>query len=332
MLTILHHLPAGLLDVEPTNLHRVLDGPTLIHLPGRRRQPLFISTLLHGNETTSFYAMRSLLRRHADHQLPRALSLFIGNVAAASRGLRHLDDQPDYNRVWTDGSRPEHGMAQQVLAEMRDLQPFAAVDIHNTSGLNPYYACVNRLEQPFLHLATMFSRVVVYSVRPHTTLTRTFAEFCPAVILECGQPGTPHSVAHAVNYLEGCLHLSAFPAHPVPHQDIELLHTRAIVKIPEEIAFGFGDCEHALCFAPDMDRLNFQELPIGTPIARADDAPHALLSVTDQRGDLVTDEFFTLEDGEIRTICPVIPAMFTLDARIIRQDCLGYLMERMTPP
>jgi hypothetical protein len=29
--------------------------------------------------------------------------------------------------------------------------------------------------------------------------------------------------------------------------------------------------------------------------------------------------------------CPFMPSMFTLDERVIRQDCLGYLMERLLP-
>ena len=34
---------------------------------------------------------------------------------------------------------------------------------------------------------------------------------------------------------------------------------------------------------------------------------------------------------ELFTTRPVMPSMFTLDTKIIRQDCLGYLMERLLP-
>ncbi len=50
MLQELHTLPAGLLETTPRDLEAVLGGPTLIHLPGDREPPLFISVLLHGNE------------------------------------------------------------------------------------------------------------------------------------------------------------------------------------------------------------------------------------------------------------------------------------------
>jgi len=43
MHAVLDRIPPGFLDSGPRELHRVLQGPTLIHLPGRRAQPLFVS-------------------------------------------------------------------------------------------------------------------------------------------------------------------------------------------------------------------------------------------------------------------------------------------------
>ena len=52
---------------------------------------------------------------------------------------------------------------------------FASIDIHNNTGLNPHYGCVNRLDPPFLHLATLFSRIVVYFKRPLGVQSAAFA-------------------------------------------------------------------------------------------------------------------------------------------------------------
>ncbi len=117
MLHQLDQLPADLLQADSRDLHLLLGGPTLIHLPGGREPPLFVSVLLHGNETVGWDAVRGLFQerilRHGELRLPRALSLFIGNVAAAAQGVRHLPDQPDYNRVWPGGElphTPEHDL------------------------------------------------------------------------------------------------------------------------------------------------------------------------------------------------------------------------------
>ena len=99
MLTELHNLPEGILDRDTRSLQDLLGGPTLIHLPGDRQPALFLSVLLHGNETVGWEALRALLRqrlaRYGELRLPRALSIFIGNIAAAAAGVRHLPDQPD---------------------------------------------------------------------------------------------------------------------------------------------------------------------------------------------------------------------------------------------
>jgi len=100
MLTELDYLPNGFLHVEANELHTVLTGPTLIHLPGRRDAPLFVSILLHGNEDTGLKAMQAVLKKYQNQPLPRALSIFVGNIDAARENVRRLEGQLDYNRVW----------------------------------------------------------------------------------------------------------------------------------------------------------------------------------------------------------------------------------------
>ena len=160
MLTILDQLPDGLLHCEARDLQRILPGPTLVHLPGQHAAPLFVSVLLHGNETTGLTATQGLLRKYDGHKLPRSLSIFFGNISAAAQGKRHLDGQPDYNRIWPSagdgtGDLPEHRMMHQVVDEMRARKVFASIDIHNNTGLNPHYGCINRREPRFFHLATL---------------------------------------------------------------------------------------------------------------------------------------------------------------------------------
>ena len=336
MLTVFDAIPDGLTDVDATDLHQLLPGPSLIHLQGRRRQPLFISVLLHGNETTGLHAVQHLLKSFEGRELPRSLSLFIGNVQAARYGMRRLDGQTDFNRLWRGGPDPEHQIAQQVLAEMRERQVFACIDVHNNTGLNPHYACINRLDPQFLHLARLFSRTVVYFIRPNTVLSMAFAELCPAVTVECGQPGQPHGVEHVLEFLDAALHLSELPVQTLSATDVDLFHTVATVTIPEGVNFGFGDGSDNealdLRLAPELDHLNFRELQAGTVIADVLQPQHARLQAWDEQGREQTEHYFKLCDGQLRTTREVMPSMFTLDERVIRQDCLGYLMERYPVP
>jgi len=334
-LAILDRLPEGLLDADARTLHRILPGPTLIHLGGRRPEPLFVSALLHGNEDVGLLALQRLLRSYGEKPLPRALSIFIGNVAAARENVRRLEGQPDYNRIWpgTDVARTrEHAIMEAVVDEMRARRVFASVDLHNNTGLNPHYACVTRLWHPDLQLAALFGRTVVYFRRPLGVQTMAFAELCPSVTCECGKTGDESGVTHAENYLEACLQLAEAPTHPVRAGDVHLFHTVATVQIPVTTRFTFDASPADLVFGEDLEWFNFRELPAGTVFARCNGQDAQCLDVRNEAGEEVGDEFFELEGDLVRLRRPVMPSMLTRDARIIRQDCLCYFMERCPLP
>ncbi len=326
------YLPDGLLGLEANQLTSCLQGPTLIHLAGRQSTPLFVSVLMHGNETVGWEAIKRLLSRYAGGtDLPRSISLFIGNVAAAAKGVRRLEGQPDYNRVWPGtelAGSAEVLMMRQVVDVMRGHQPFASVDIHNNTGINPHYACVNRLDTRFLHLANLFGRTVVYFLRPKGVQSMALAELCPAVTLECGKVGQAHGMEHALEYLEACLHLTEHPVHPLSDHDIDLFHTVAQVKVPESVSFGFLPGQSDIVFLPEIDHMNFRELPGGTPLGMVNGAQRVALDVKDEAGNDVVDRYFSIEEGQLCLQRSVMPSMLTIDEEVIRQDCLCYLMER----
>jgi succinylglutamate desuccinylase len=332
MLSIFHELPEGLLDAPASELYRILPGPSLIHLPGRKPEPLFVSALLHGNEDTGLKALQAVLRKHAGATLPRAMSMFIGNVVAARDGLRRLDGQPDFNRIWpgadTDGL-PEHLMAAAVIGEMRPRNVFACIDIHNNTGLNPHYTCISHLGPQYMHLARLFGRTVVFFTRPKGVLAGAFGEFCPAVAVECGKPGNPGGEEHAAEFVESALHLSELSPQPLPAHEIDLYHTVGIVRVPPEVQFSFNGESVELQFDSGLEYLNFREVPAGTAIARVRPGLDMPLQVIGENDRPMADHYFEVSDGHLLTRTAFVPAMLTLDQRVIRQDCLCYVMERL---
>jgi succinylglutamate desuccinylase len=335
MLQELDHLPEGLLEAESHELDRLLGAPTLIHLRGAREPALFVSVLMHGNETVGWEAIRAVLRdrleRFGELRLPRALSLFIGNVSAAASGVRHLPGQPDYNRVWPGTDRahtPEHDLMADVVRIMAERGLFASLDLHNNTGSNPHYACVNRLDNRFLNLANLFGRIVVYFTRPTGVQSLAMAELCPSVTVECGRVGEQQGIEHARSFIEAALHLARISPHPVASQDIDLFHTVAQVKVREDVGFGFAPEEADLQLNPTIEHLNFCELPRGMAFARIKPGLGIGLDVRDEHGRDVGERYFHVEDHELRLRQPVMPSMLTTNQVIIRQDCLCYLMER----
>jgi succinylglutamate desuccinylase len=332
LLTQLDQLPDGFLTSHAQQLHSLLPHPTLIHLPGRTQKPLFISILLHGNEVTGLQAVQALLKKYQGQTLPRALSIFVGNISAARHNLRRLEGQPDYNRIWPGTlleASSETIMAQQVVDEMSKRSPFASIDIHNNTGLNPHYACINKLGQPFFHLAALFSRTAVYFTNPKGVQSTAFAELCPSVTLECGKPDQKQGTEHALEFIEGCLHLSEHPQHPIAHNDIELFHTVAQVKVRENCSFSYQQSDVDLALDPDLDHMNFTELSPGTIMGKSRDSSQLPVTVHNDEGKEIASHFFKLKDNNLMIKRPLMPAMLTLDERVISQDCFCYLMERM---
>jgi hypothetical protein len=78
--------------------------------------------------------------------------------------------------------------------------------------------------------------------------------------------------------------------------------------------------------AEDLETLNFERVPEGTELGRfSNELPP--IRVIDNMNETVTDRYLLFSENRILTRVPVVPSMFTRDVKIIRQDCLGYLME-----
>jgi len=331
----LNHIPDGLLEIDFQDVHEILPAPALIELPGRQNNPLFVSVLLHGNEPAGFKAMQLLLKQYQDKEMPRSLAVFIGNVYAAKHNLRRLENQPDYNRIWPGTEMKDCAetlLVAEVFALMQARNVFASIDIHNNTGLNPHYACINRLEHRFIQFAALFGRLIVYFQRPTGVQSAAFAEICPAVTLECGRPDQEHGVAHALEFLDSCLHLSEFPQQQARPQDIDLYHTVAQVKIAENINFSFSNTKADLLLDKDLERFNFSEINAGTILGSVNNGTQLPILAQDVSGKNVTDNFFKLDNGKLHITRATMPSMLTLNERVIRQDCLCYLMERICLP
>ncbi|MEL7490149.1 MAG: M14 family metallopeptidase [Pseudomonadota bacterium] len=334
MLTLdrLDHLPEALIDIAPAAITDVFPNPTLIHVKGALEPPLFLSTLLHGNETTSFEVLKTLAKRWSAAAPRRSVFIFVGNVRATAARKRHLPDQPDFNRIWGPGETPHHRLTAGVLEIARSAGLFASIDIHNNTGRNPLYGCVNALRSEDLYLAGAFAPIAVYYQNPPTTQSIAFSHFCPAITLECGQPGDKAGYAAAMALIDHVMALDAFAATTAPTRLYETVG-RVVIQGDAPIAFG-DDEENAngcgIAFRADLEALNFKSVARGAAWARV--GRGAGLRVLDEHGRDISDQFFTQARGAITLKQDVVPAMITRDEAIIREDCLCYFMRPMRTP
>jgi len=326
-LQVLSSLPAGFLECGSRDLYNVLGGPALIHLPGSRPgPPLFISTLLHGNETTGVEALQNLLKNYGECP-PRPVSIFVGNVSAAREGQRFLPGQPDYNRIWAGGRSQEHLIARRVLELMKELDVCACIDIHNNTGRNPHYAIIATRETTHLALARGFSDRVVYATYPDTSCSVAFSELCPSITVEAGVVGDAGGADHVLSFLGACMESDVWLEQDL--DDIDLYHTVAVVRIQDNCSIGLLGENTDVELLPDVDRFNFNMLHPGTKLGTARNGSGDCLTVQTDDPDMVLSDYLVTVDGELRTARQIMPAMLTTDCEIIKMDCLCYLMERL---
>ncbi|MDX2476819.1 MAG: M14 family metallopeptidase [Gammaproteobacteria bacterium] len=328
MLNEMNHIPDGFLDAKAEDLHAVLKTPTLFHLEGSNPQPLFISTLLHGDETTGLYAIQRLLKRYLDTPLPRAISIFIGNIEAAKDNQRRLDTQDDYNRIWPGShhnNSPEKDMMQNITNIMAKKKPFASIDIHNNTGKNPHYGCINILNPHGLVLASKFSDIAVYFTDPKGVQSSAFSDFCPSIVLECGQASDRSGEDHALIYLEKILQMDSLSSGS--SNNLKLYHTIARVTVPKTVSIG--DESKDICLNVELEDSNFKRVDPGTAFASVNSTKEQLIIVNSESHEDITDEYMEIKDNELKFKKPITLSMFTTNERAIRQDCICYFMEEL---
>jgi len=332
-LNLIQNLPKAFLDIKPDSIHELFDAPTLIKIAGDKSPPLFVSILLHGNEYSGLLIMQNILKKYyqeSSFKLPRTLWLFIGNVNAAKEGLRTLDNELDFNRAWPGTPHRENPtvkLVEEVMEHINAEGLFAALDLHNNTGKNPHYGCISMVNEHNKYLASFFNHIGMVFKTPKGVSTMAFDTICPAMTLECSTPGNPLAIEKAVMLIEDLMHMDHFPNKALPSHDLQLVENTATLKIAQDITFGFEEeaGEFDLRIVEGFDRHNFTMLQAGEVFARTNIKKPLIATATN--GEDITDAIIQNKQGELSLKSSLMPAMITLDKRIIAQDCLCYLLE-----
>lgn len=328
---ILDKIPTNFFELKPRDLHQQFGGPTLIDIAGESKETIFISTLLHGNETSSLSIIQKILASFTDSKPPKGIVLFFGNTLAAKSGLRHLTNQADFNRIWEEGELPENKLAMDVMSYARGKKLFASLDIHNNTGKNPNYGCINYLQEDFLKLASHFSHTSVYFTEPSNAQSVAFGKFCPAMTIEAGLSGSQSGIDETVALINYLLQAEQLDWNE-KRRNVDLFHTIARMKVNQKANINFlfeltGNTD--ISFRNNLDDKNFNTIEVGSVLAKAKNLNH--LRVESNDGIDITDEYFELEDNLVKTKKSFVPSMLTQLVYVIKEDCLGYIMESFTP-
>jgi hypothetical protein len=312
--------------------------PALIRIPAAltavNPRARLVACLLHGNEPSGYRAVVDALRRREEY--PFDLWVLIGNVRAATeRGWyahRYLNDQEDFNRVWDSGPATTRmrRCARSMLEELRAADLEAAIDLHNNTGQNPFYAILPEPSLEGMRLAALCADLLLrWSFTAHT-LMEALADRCPTAAVECGLPHLPEGTVFATRVLRRFLDADGFAVPsgalvPRPSRIVEMVHR---VTVHQEVAFTFGtelDDLTDLAIVPGLDEYNFGMLPAGQTIGHIDPGAAMPLLATDMGGRNVTGRLFhATPDGRIVTTEGTTPIMMTTSVEQARRDCLFY--------
>jgi len=338
-LLVLDPFDPALLELDDWSLLRRLGRTTLLRLPGTgEAPPRAVVTLQHGDEPTGLQALLRVLRRR--HRFPFDLHVVIGNVEAALEppGFAHrfLDHQRDMNRLWTLGHADDRQSAA-VLA-LRDhltgLAPSSIVDLHNTSGSNPFHSLVTRTDVASLDLATRFTTTVVHWDQRVGALMEAFDGVLPTAAIECGLAGRPGSLSFALDGVRRWLG-GPDPSPEAALLDHDLLAPMRRVLVDPAVRLRFGgrpDDEVDVTVPVDADHRNGTPTPAGWTLATVGPGTPMPFRVLEPDGRDVTDAVLALRGDEVVVIVDTTPLMMTRTVDAARKDCLTYLLGTRTVP
>lgn len=323
MLKILNKLPEKLYDSAPDELEKLFESPVLIHLNGENSNPILFSCLMHGNETTGFLALQRILNKYRNKSLPRSVSIFIGNIKAASKGLRQLPDEGDFNRIWKE----DNPLAMEMWNEIERLQPEAVIDLHNNSGNNPLYCVLVNKQSEALNLGRLFCDNILIFPQIQGTFEYFWHDKYPSITLEAGIPEDKNNIEIVFNYIDSLLNIQSIKNHKFDDssEKLKIYKHLGTLRIPAECTVGYTGENSDFTINQNLDENNLKTVEAETIFFKS--PSNITPYFTDPYGKDIFDEYFLLKNGEIITKKRMIPTMITTNLRIVKSDCLCYMME-----
>ena len=165
---------------------------------------------------------------------------------------------------------------------------------------------------------------------PKGVSTMAFDEICPAITLECSTPGNEPARKRAFDLIDDLMHMDHFPTKPLPAHDLQLVKNTATIKINANVTFCFEDdvsnsSDMDLTVVKNFDHHNFTLLEENEVFAYSKVAKALLVTSAD--GQDITDEIIQNDNGKLSLKKALMPAMISMDKKIVLQDCLCYLLE-----
>lgn len=313
------------------SLLQEMDGPTLIHVPGRQRERIrAICTLLHGNEPSGARAIHRWLQEGIEPETD--VLCFFGAVHTALTEpvfyYRHLPHQPDLNRCFKPPFDSEQGkLAKAILDILQDTAPEALLDIHNTSGAGPAFAVSRKEDEAHLALCSLFTRRVLMTQLRLGALFEYSERNVPTVTIECG--GSQDSEADAIAYRGLIRFLTQEQVLSLPEDApaMEILREPVRLELDHNTTLSIASRANPLTdmtLPRDVENLNFGHVLPDTRLGWVHPDSWDKLRIHTAQGKDVKDRILRLKGNELYPAQALKLFMITTNPTIAKTDCVFY--------
>lgn len=313
-----------------------MGGPCRIEIPGRDpTRCRVLVTLLHGNETSGLKALFALLRDSLPRGWQPAVTTYCYVIAHEACLLepsfthRQVPGKRDYNRCfkppWDDD---EQGLVcKQLLDEIRELQPEAVVDMHNTSGEGPAFAVTCRLTPRHDPIVSLFTERLIVTDLVLGALMETDSDKIPVITIECG--GAFEDTADRFAWEGLHRYFSAEDIHKPVDADwsLDIYQNPRRMELQPGLRLAYADNPRLgadITLKVDIEHHNFGQVDQDTFLGWVSPTAEHKLAVYDSDHNNHFRDFYRVSNGRLFPRCPQRLFMITSNPIIASSDCLWY--------
>jgi len=323
-------------DIAPTCmefLHQ-LPGPTHIFIEGQEKDRCrAVVTLMHGNEPSGLHAVFGVLREAIKPLVD--IHIFIPSVDAAKQApgfiYRMLPHQKDLNRCFKEpfGDSNEDKLAEELLDNLKALNPECIIDIHNTSGSSPSFGVSTFMDDKHDALVSLFTHRMIVTDLKLGALMEISESMIPTVTIECGGIEDSESNPMALDGLIKFMTLNDVLSTKPSDMSLEFFHHPIRLELLEgsDIAYGTHSLvSDGVTLVPEIENHNFGFVDQDTLLGFVSGELKDNLTACDTKGRERITDYFRLQGDELYPAQKLKLFMVTTNPEIARKDCLFYLV------
>ena len=309
-----------------------LAQPTAIHLCGEQSdRTRILVTLSHGNEPSGIQAIHHWLLR--DGRTPKVnIIIILGSIRAALAEPmfyhRQLPGTRDLNRCFSPpyDQDEQDQLALAILEHIRQHNPEAVVDMHNTSGTSGPFAVTFNHNPKKEALASLFVEHVIISKIQLGALMEQEPTI-PIVTLETGGSQDPASPVMARRSLERYFSVDTLFDNPLPVMLYED-PLRLELKSPYLISYADQPLPKAdITICKNIESFSFNLVDQSNLLGWIKEDVHQLFTIRQNHKIHRAEDFFQRdEQGVLRPKKKMRLFMATNRPDIAASDCIFYFM------